>query len=162
MATHSPLPALSWNILLWLVLICLSICTPASLHGAPPAKSPLEKRLSRIIIPRIDLKEATFAEALDFILHKVQELDPTGNAIKTTVPQETGVFHAGDGPIIPGLDPVTSPVPPARSQLADLRLSAELANVTALEALKYMASLASLDFRIDGDTVHFAPADAKK
>ena len=162
MATRLPLPATSWGVLLLLAVCSLSICTSAALGGVPPAKSPLEERLSRIIIPKIDLREATFTESLDFILHKVQELDPTGRAIKTTLPLETGVLRLNGGPSIPGLDPPASAVPPGRAKVADVRLTAKLANIPALEALKYLTSLANLDFRIDGDSVHFVRMDAEK
>jgi hypothetical protein len=116
----------------------------------------------------LELREVTFAESLDFILHKVQELDPTGRAIKSTLPLEvdfpatSGAPGAGGAPNIPGLDPVTSPAPAGKSKLADLRLTLELSKIPALEALKYVASLSNLQFRIDGDTLHFTPMDAAK
>ena len=153
----------------WLPLLmvcCLAICHSTALAGDRPAKTPLEARLSRIIIPKLELREATFAEAVDFILHKAQELDPTGRAIKTTQPPEVdlpvsgGPPGSGGAPNIPGLDPATSPAPGGKSKLADLRITLELTKIPALEALKLVASLSNLQFRIDGDTVRFTSVDA--
>jgi len=168
MATRFPKLATPCALLSLFIVGCLSTCRPAALAGDRPAKAPLEERLSRIIIPKLELREATFAESLDFILHKVQELDPTGRAIKTTQPLEvdfpatSGAAAASRVPNIPGLDAVTSPAPAGKLKLADLRMTLELSKIPALEALKYVASLSNLQLRIDGDTLHFTPMDAAK
>ncbi len=162
MATRFPVLVASCVLLPLLIVGCLSMGNSAALGGAPPAKTPLEERLSRIIIPKLELQDATFVESLDFILHKVQELDPASGAIKTSLPLETGVPVVSDGPGIPGLDAPKSAAPAGRFLLADVRLTVKLAEIPALDALRYITSLSILRFRIDGDTVHFMPMDAAK
>ena len=100
--------------------------------AAPPAKEISEAALrirtkaEQIIIPKIDLRDATLAEALLFLRVKAKELDPEKEGIN---------FVVEDSP--PG----------------DPRITMTLRDVPLKEALHYVTELAGMKFRFDGNAV---------
>lgn len=137
-----------------------------------------QRKLERIIIPRLEFREATIREAVDFLKKKSQELDTT-----EPNPANRGVnlvlrLDAGGGtgaapdlggvpsaaPAIPGLDaaPVTAApaagVPAFTGNAADARITVSLSNIPLSEALRYVTSLAGLKYKVEPYAVSIVPA----
>ena len=133
----------------------------------------IQRKLERIIIPKLDFKEATIREAVDYLKRKSIELDPdepkTGVNIvlKLDVGPSVGVEAPAAAPAvsaIPGLDAAPAPtaVAPAASlgNPADTRITVALSNIPMIEALKYVTGLANLKFKVEAYAVSVVPQSA--
>ena len=132
----------------------------------------IQKKLEKIIIPRLEFREATIREAVDFLKKKSIELDdsPTDRGVNIVLRLEAG---AGGGaipeaapaaaPAIPGLEPLPgdAPAPLAPAGMGvnpnDARITVSLNNIPLLEALKYVTSLANLKFKVEPYAVSIVP-----
>lgn len=117
-------------------------------------------KLNRIIIPRIDLRDATIREAVEFLKQQSRQLDNT-----TDNPKEKKgvniVLKLDSGPTAaPVVDP-NAPQPeaaaPAASANADTRVTLALSNVPLVEALRYLTELAGLKYKIEPFAVSIVP-----
>ncbi len=141
-------------------------------------------KLNRIIIPKIEFRDATIREAVDFLKEKSRELDteepdPAKRGVNIVLdtgesgggsPESTPVVPAGPtGETIPGLTPPgTAPgvpgVPttgvPAVSA-GEQRITLELSNIPLIEALHYICELANLKLKIDPYAVAIVPPSAQ-
>ena len=92
----------------------------------PPQKAPTEsaalKKAQEIILPKIEFRDASLKEAIDFLCAKAVALDPEIRGVNV-------VIKAGAN--------------------ADAHISLSLTNVPLIEALKYVASLANLEVRAE-------------
>ena len=139
----------------------------------------IQKKLERIIIPRLEFREATIREAVDFLKKKSVELDTT-----EPVPANRGVNivlkldTAGSAPVapepvpapaaggIPGLEPIPgvapAPAAPAAPAFAgnpsDARITVSLTNIPLSEALRYVTNLAGLKYKVEPYAVAIVPA----
>jgi general secretion pathway protein D len=115
-------------------------------------------KLNRIIIPRIDLRDATVREAVEFLKQRSRELDTA-----TEEPQErrgVNIFLK-----LPPAGPELAPppategavAPPVVSGTADTRVTLSLTNVPLIEALRYLTELAGLKFKIEPYAVSIVP-----
>lgn len=93
----------------------------------------VEKQLSTLILPQVQLKEATFAEALDFLKKKTTEI--------------SGGKQTANFVVQPGVD-----------QAAKITLS--LTNIPLTEALRYLAGLAGSKIEYQKYAIMFKPANA--
>jgi general secretion pathway protein D len=133
-------------------------------------------KLQSIVLPKLEFREATIREAVEFLKKKSVELDT-----KETDPARKGVnivlkLEGGGGggaapapvpaaPAIPGLEPLpgvapaAAPVPEAAPSISpsDARITVSLANIPLVEALKYVTSLANLKFKIEPFAVAIVP-----
>ena len=119
-------------------------------------------KLNRIVIPRIDLRDATVREAVEFLKQRSRELDTAGEE-----PQEKrGVNIFLKLPAVPGVpapDLTTAPpvegaaVPPEVGGTADTRVTLSLTNVPLIEALRYLTELAGLKYKIEPYAVSIVP-----
>ena len=116
---------------------------------AEPAKDPgnisrVQRKLERIIIPKLEFREATIREALDYLKRKSIELDPddpkTGLNIVLKVETTT---------------PSAAPVEPGNP--AEARITVSLSNIPMIEALKYVTGLANLKFKVEPYAVSIVP-----
>ena len=119
-------------------------------------------KLNRIIIPRIDLRDATVREAVEFLKQRSRELDST-----TDDPQE----KRGVNIFLKLLPPATIPAPdmtaappveggatlPPVSGDADTKVTLSLTNVPLIEALRYLTELAGLKYKIEPYAVSIVP-----
>jgi len=138
------------------------------------------KKLERIVIPKLELREATIREAIDFLKKKSADLDvdsPAGEkGVNIVLKLETG---GGGAPAveapapaaapIPGLEPI--PAAPGAAPIgipgaaaaapmvnpADARVTVSLTNIPLIEALRYVTSLASLKFKVEPFAVFVVP-----
>jgi len=90
------------------------------------AENPLWARATRIIIPKIDAREASVAEVVDFLQKKAIDADPDKQGVKIV------------------LKPGTT---------TTARLTMKLTNIPLIEALRYVAGLAELDLVAGPDSL---------
>jgi general secretion pathway protein D len=138
----------------------------------------IRRKLDRIIIPKLELREATIREAVEFLKKKSQELDvdsPAGEkGVNIVLKLEGTPGGAPSGlpeaapnlgvPGIPGLDPAPAAAPamPAAAPMAfgnpaDARVTVSLTNIPLIEALRYVTGLANLKFKVEPFAVSVVP-----
>ena len=131
-----------------------------------------QKKLEKIIIPRLEFREATIREAVDFLKKKSVELDdsPTEKGVNIVLKLEGGsagpapdLAPSPVAPAIPGLEPLpgaaAAPLAPAGLGVSptDARITVSLNNIPLIEALKYVTSLANLKFKVEPFAVSIVP-----
>jgi len=130
-------------------------------------------KLNKIIIPRIEFKDATIREAIDYLKAKSRDLDDDPNqqsrGVNIVLKLEGGYRApasstptAATAPVIPGLesapaaiDPSLAAVPVGEPGSTPITLS--LSNVPLIEALRYITDLANLKFKIEPFAVSVVP-----
>ncbi|MDB6155040.1 MAG: type and secretion system protein [Chthoniobacteraceae bacterium] len=132
----------------------------------------IEQKLNRIIIPKLEFREATIREAVDFLKKKsidldTQEPDPTRRGVNIVLKLEGGGAIGGAAPAeiplnIPGIEPAAGGAPAANPILpvgnpSDARITISLTNVPIKVALDYVTQLASLKYKIEPFAVSIVP-----
>ena len=84
-----------------------------------------------ITIPKVEFREATLTEALEFLRSKSRDLDPRKEGINFVLK-----------------------VPPSFSQV---KITISLINVPLLEAVKYITNLANMEFSVEENAVVVHP-----
>jgi len=97
-----------------------------------------EKKASEIIIPKIDARDATLRELLEFIQQKSRELDPDKKGVSIILTISDSL--------------------PDKGKIDQTRITLDLNYIPVLEALKYIAFLADAKFRIHKDSIVMVPA----
>ena len=104
-------------------------------NAAVPANlAKIQRKLERTIIPKLEFKEATISEALNFLRKKSVELDPDE--------PKTGVIIQ---------------IKFDETPVADVRITVSLSNIPLIEALKYVTGLANLKFKVEPYAVSVVP-----
>lgn len=124
----------------------------------------ITNKLNSIIIPKLDFRDATVSEALDFLRQKsrdldTQEPDPSRrglNIVDKAAPPDVAGFPAPASPAIPGLEAAPGSIP-SPATAGEPRLNISLSNIPVGEALKYVAQLSNLKVKIDPDAVSLVP-----
>ncbi len=138
----------------------------------------IQRKLERIIIPKLEFREATIREAIEFLKKKSVELDtesPAGEkGVNIVLKLDAGAGGGGalpEAPIgapaipgIPGLEPA-APAAPALPGIPaapignpnDARITVSLTNIPLIEALKYVTGLANLKFKVEAFAVSVVP-----
>ncbi len=134
----------------------------------------IQRKLERTIIPKLEFKEATIREAVDYLKRKSIELDP--DEPKTGVNIVLKLDGAGAGvsvpdaavaapavSAIPGLDapapaPTAAPAFAAPAASGDTRITVSLNSIPLIEALRYVTGLANLKFKVEPFAVYVVPA----
>lgn len=108
--------------------------TPGATIVSAPAetKSAALKKAGAIIFPKIDLREATLSETVDFLRLKSKELDPDKAGTNLILKAAA----AGDDP----------------------KITISLANIPLSEALRYIAALAGYEIVADEFAITVRPA----
>ena len=113
-------------------------------------------RLNRIIIPRVDFRDATVRQAITFLQQRSRDLDTTEadaerrgiNIVlklpSTPPPAPAALEIEGEGPSAPAYS-------------ADSRITLNLTNVPLYEALRYVATLAGLKVKVEPFAVSIVP-----
>ena len=147
----------------------------------------IQNKLNTIIIPKVEFKDATVREAIDFLKQKSRELDvrepdPARRGVNIVLqldaPAGTPVappaaMTSADGtataPAIPGLDASAGSAAPGALPAAgavsaapainpsDARITLSLNNVPMAEVLRYITTLAGLKIKIDPYAVAVVP-----
>ncbi len=106
-------------------------------HDAPKAPAPAQpagaalKKATAIILPKLDLRDATLSEALDFLRAKSAALDPVKKGVNLVL------------------------MPAAKGDSAQITLS--LSGVPLSEALRYIAALAGYEITADEHVITLRP-----
>ena len=126
----------------------------------------IQSKMNRIILPKIEFREASIREAIDFLKQKSRELDT-----QETDPARRGVNmvlkldSSGGGssilpPAAPGADATAgaAPAPAAPSvNPNDAKITLQLTNIPLAEALRYITNLAGLKIKVDPYAVTIVP-----
>ena len=105
------------------------------------AVAKLTKKLQTIVIPRLEFRDATVAEAVDFLRKGSANCDKAEND-----PAKRGVNFV----LNIGATPAS-----------EARITLSLSDIPVLDALKYVTGLADLKFTIERSAVVIVPLDAK-
>lgn len=136
----------------------------------------INQKLTRIILPKLEFKDATIREAVDFLKKKSAELDtaenePSKRGVNIVLkldsaggagfqaPPEAAPAPAGI-PGLPGLDNAPAAAPAAAVQMGnpgEQRITVSLTNIPLIEALKYVTGLANLKFKVEPFAVSIVP-----
>ena len=76
-------------------LLALLVATP--ILAAPPKETVLQKKLKSIVIPRIEFREATVVEAIEFLKQRAKQLDPDGVGVNIAL--KTDLNPAPSAPV---------------------------------------------------------------
>jgi len=135
----------------------------------------INAKLQNIIIPKLEFREATIREAVEFLKRKsieldTRETDPALKGVNIVLKLEGGgpmapaPAPAAEAPAIPGLEPLPGMAPPAPDAApamapanADARITVSLTNIPLIEALRYVTSLANLKFKVEAFAVTVVP-----
>ncbi len=113
-------------------------------------------RLNRIIIPRVDFRDATVRQAVTFLQQRSRDLDSTERTpdqrgvnifLKLPAPGTAVALPSGE------FDDIT----PAPVPSGDNRITLNLNNVPLYEALRYVATLAGLKVKVEPFAVSLVP-----
>jgi len=156
-----------------LVVCSLAASTVTAFTADSPAKhatnETLVQRLDHLIIPKVEFREATFREALDYLLHEAQRLDPKHPGINTTVSLPAPGVPVPRGAGVPGVPPAEGPGPAALPDAPgaaavpaipggvvnpqEPKITISVSKVAFSEALNYITDLANLKWRVESNVV---------
>ena len=142
-----------------LLLLIATVLFHGTVCSAKPAAAPapeawVERQLDRIIIPRVELRDILFIDAVDFLRKEARRCDPRGKGIPISLQLEPSTPAEPAAPlVIPGLPPGPNPVSPDA-----LKITISLTKVQLREALRYFAGLANMKVWVRPDGVHIVPA----
>jgi general secretion pathway protein D len=117
-------------------------------------------KLNRIIIPRIDLQEATVRDAVEFLKQRSRDLDTSAESpgerrgVNIVLKLDSVPAAAPADPNAPE-DP--NAPPPQVSGNENTRITLSLNNVPLIEALRYLTELSGLKYKIDPYAVSIVP-----
>ena len=137
--------------------------------------SKINAKLARIIIPKLEFKDATIREAVDFLKKKSADLDtlesePGKRGVNIVLKLDnsggTGFVPPPEAPQapagIPGLPEapgaaVAAPAGIPAGNPGEQRITVSLSNIPLIEALKYVTGLANLKFKVEPFAVSIVP-----
>jgi general secretion pathway protein D len=113
-------------------------------------------RLNRIIIPRVDFRDATVRQAVSFLQQRSRDLDTS-----ETDPERRGINIVVKLPALvtppPAALEVEGETPATPAYSGDNRITLNLSNVPLYEALRYVATLAGLKVKVEPFAVSLVP-----
>jgi general secretion pathway protein D len=114
-------------------------------------------RLNRIIIPKVDFRDATVRQAITFLAQRSRDLDTTeadadqrGVNIVLKLPSTPPVVSPVAGDLLDGGAAPAAPTP-------ESRITLNLTDVPLYEALRYVATLAGLKVKVEPFAVSVVP-----
>jgi len=115
-------------------------------------------RLNRIIVPKVDFRDATIRTAISFLQQQSRVLESPG----ATGDAQTGInivlkLPRGAAAPAPALDEFGEAAPAAPLASPDSRITLNLTNVPLYEALRYVATLAGLKVKVEPFAVSIVP-----
>lgn len=127
-------------------------------RAAKPAATPapearVERKLDGIIIPRVEIRDGTLTEAVDFLRKAARRCDPQSQGVPIAVQLDPGASaEPAAQAVIPGAPPNPDPQPPDPA-----KLTLSLRKISLREALRYVAGLANMKIWVRSDGVHLVP-----
>ncbi len=126
-------------------------------------------KLNAIILPKIDFRDATLPEALEFVAARAGALDSAKEGVNIILKRPVAKASAPAAPAatappaIPGLEaPGAAPAPPGPATTGP-KVTLTLNNIPLGEVLKYLTNLTDSRLRIDPHAVVvIPPVDGKK
>jgi general secretion pathway protein D len=147
-----------------------SVVITSESKSSAPSTAAIMRKLSEIKLPKVDFKESTVREAMDFLMQRARTLDPEGVGVNIVLKlDEQGGFSApapspsAPAPSIPGLDVPGVPPPAAAPTLSGgsgTKITLTLNNVPLIEVIKYITNLANLKYKVDPYAVYIVPLGA--
>ena len=137
--------------------------------SSAPSTVMIAKKLNNIIVPKIDFRDSTVRETIEFLVKKSKELDEEKQGVNIVLKLEGGggVSAPSPAPVvpdanaIPGLPTEAAPAAPVGNPIiggsGDTRITLSLSNVPLIEALKYITTLANLKYKIEPFAVSVVP-----
>jgi general secretion pathway protein D len=133
-----------------------------------PNTAAINLKLNSIKFPKIDFRDSTVREAIEFLVQKSKSLDEKGEGVNIVL--RLGDEGGGGGlpapaapaPAagIPGLDnPAAGGIPgvPGGGGGSGTRITLTLNNVPLIEVIKYITNLANLKYKIEPFAVNIVP-----
>jgi general secretion pathway protein D len=128
----------------------------------------ITKKLNGIILPRVDFRETTVREAIEFLVQKSKQLDPEAVGVNIVLKLDDqggggGIPAAAPAPAagIPGITPDGgAPAPTLNMPVSGgggTRITLNLNNVPLIEVIKYITNLANLKYKIEPFSVLILP-----
>ncbi len=119
------------------------------------------QKLNRIVIPRIDLQDATVREAVEFLKQRSKDLDSTADSAG----ERKGVnivLKLDNAPTTEAVDPLAPPPVEGAGPVTvggneNTKITLTLTNVPLIEALRYLTELSGLKYKIDPYAVSIVP-----
>ena len=149
------------------VLLAEGAAGDATTTRGPAAESDpvllIRKKLESIIIPRVEFREATLREAVDFLKKKAVQLDPEPDAKKrgfAIVLRLNAGTPMSTVPAIPGLEGLPTAAGAVPAEPPESRITMSLANVPVGEALKYVANLSGCKLKVEPFAVAILPLES--
>lgn len=125
-------------------------------------------KLDRIIIPRVEFRDATVREAIDYLKKRSQELDPddrkdagkrVDGALKLNRDETTKALAMDQFKKTDGTDEVPSLTTADAASPADAKITISLTNVPLSDALRAVTRAAGLKVELASGTVAIVPAN---
>ena len=127
--------------------------TPA--QTTAPSTVQITKKLNGIIFPKIDFRDSTVREAIEFLVDKSKKLDePSHEGVNIVLKLGDGGSGAPAPGPIPGM-----PAIPGGGDKSSVRITLNLNNVPMLEVIKYITNLANLKYKVEPSGVQIVPLD---
>jgi hypothetical protein len=132
---------------------------PASrlLSSSAPNTTALNRKLERIIFPKIDFRDATVREAIEFLSAKSKSFDPDGQGVNIVLRLGDEGGAGAPAPIAPPPAPGISGLDNAAWGGSGTRITLTLNNVPLIEVIKYVTNLANLKYKIEPFAVYIVP-----
>ena len=150
----------------------VSVVTSTGTTNAPNTVE-ITNKLNKIVFPKIDFRDSTVREAIEFLVTKSKTLDPANQGVNivlrlgdegggAAVPTPPPAPAPAPGGGIPGLDaaPGIPGVPGVAAQAgggSGTRITLTLNNVPLIEVIKYITNLANLKYKIEPFAVNIVP-----
>jgi len=141
---EAPVQRCAFHLMLLLGGLAVAACAGPAL-AVDSAEAKVEQKLRTLVIPDVNLRQATIQEAVDFLVTTSRELDPEKQGINIILNLGPGAANAA-----------ARANPPA----GETQITFNAHDVSEQNALKIVTQLAGLKYRIKGNVVMVFPADA--
>ena len=131
-----------------------SAATAAEPLTTPNPEERIRTGMQKIVIPRLEFRDATAAEALDFLNRKISELAPDGKPGPSIVlPLEMNKKEAQFAPELVK----STPIPAKLAAPLNTRITVVWTNISLYDATSRVASMAGVRFRIIPTGIQLVP-----
>ena len=133
-----------------------------------PSTAIIKRKLAEIRLPKVDFRDATVREAMEYLNQRAKALDTENVGVNIVLKLDDNGGGAAPAPAapapggvaIPGLDAGAAAAPaaaPVNSGTGSTRITLALNDVPLIEVIKYITNLANLKYKIDPYAVYIVP-----